>query len=100
MHGNTALFLLVFPGWLSPNNRNAGGMDLRHTVATNLRRMRRERGLSQEALAWDAGINRSHMAVIETGKSWVRLDIIAKLAAALEVEPHELLVAPAKRGRR
>ncbi len=74
-------------------------MDLRQTVATNLRRMRRERGLSQEALAWDAGINRSHMAVIETGKSWVRLDIIAKLAAALEVEPHELLVMP-KRGRR
>jgi transcriptional regulator with XRE-family HTH domain len=74
-------------------------MDLRQIVATNLRRIRRERGLSQEALAWDAGVNRSHMAVIETGKSWVRLDIVAKLAAALEVEPHELLLPP-KRGRR
>jgi transcriptional regulator with XRE-family HTH domain len=75
-------------------------MDLRQIVATNLRRMRRAKGLSQEALAWDAGVNRSHMAVIETGKSWVRLDIIAKLAAALEIEPDELLKAPPKRHRR
>jgi DNA-binding XRE family transcriptional regulator len=55
-------------------------MDLRQVVATNLRRMRRAKNLSQEELAWDAGVNRSHMAVIETGKSWVRLDIIEKLA--------------------
>ncbi len=74
-------------------------MDFRQILATNLRRMRRAKGLSQEALAWDAGINRSHMAVIETGKSWVRLDIIVKLASALEVEPHELLLPP-RRGRR
>jgi transcriptional regulator with XRE-family HTH domain len=75
-------------------------MDLRQIVATNLRRLRRAKGLSQEELAWDAGVNRSHMAVIETGKSWVRLDIIAKLAAALECEPFELLTPPRRRSRR
>jgi len=74
-------------------------MDIRQIVATNIRKQRRAKGLSQEALAWDAGVNRSHMAVIETGKSWVRLDIIEKLAAALECEPYELLLPP-KRGRR
>jgi DNA-binding Xre family transcriptional regulator len=75
-------------------------MDIRQTFAANLRRMRREKGLSQEALAWDAGVNRSHMAVIETGKAYARLDIVEKLAAALECEAADLLKALPKRPRR
>jgi transcriptional regulator with XRE-family HTH domain len=66
-------------------------MDFRQVVATNLRRMRRAKGLSQEGLAWETGVNRSYMAKVETGKTWVGLEIICKLADALEVEPGDLL---------
>ena len=75
-------------------------MDFRQVLATNLRRMRRAKGFSQESLAWEAGVNRSYMAKVETGKTWVGLEIICRLAAALEVEPAELLRAPPRRGRR
>lgn len=72
-------------------------MDFRQILAANLRRMRRANGLSQESLAWEAGINRSYMAKIETGATWAGLEIICKLADALETEPAELLRAPARR---
>jgi transcriptional regulator with XRE-family HTH domain len=75
-------------------------MDFRQVVATNVRKLRRAKGLSQEGLAWEAGVNRSYMAKIETGATWVGLEIIVKLAAVLEVEPAELLRLPSRRGRR
>jgi transcriptional regulator with XRE-family HTH domain len=74
-------------------------MDFRQIVAINVVRARREKGLSQEGLAWEAGVNRSYMAKIETGKTWVGLEILVKLAAVLEIEPHELLMPPPKRRR-
>jgi transcriptional regulator with XRE-family HTH domain len=75
-------------------------MDFRQVVATNVRKLRLAKGLSQEGLAWEAGVNRSYMAKIETGATWVGLEIIVKLAAVLEVEPAELLRLPSRRGRR
>jgi transcriptional regulator with XRE-family HTH domain len=77
-------------------------MELRRILATNVVRLRRARSLSQEALAWEAGVSRSYMAKIETGKTSTGLDIIGKLAAILGVEPMELLrpLPPPKRGRR
>jgi transcriptional regulator with XRE-family HTH domain len=75
-------------------------MDFRQVLATNLRRLRRAKGFSQESLAWEAGINRSYMAKVETGNTWVGLEIICKLAEALEVEPAELLQMPPRRRRR
>ena len=66
-------------------------MDLRHVFATNLRRLRAERRISQEALAHEAGVNRSHLSDIERGVTWVGLEIIERLAKVLGVEPAELL---------
>jgi transcriptional regulator with XRE-family HTH domain len=57
------------------------------------------KGLSQEALAHDAGIARGYMSRVETADTWVGTEIIAKLAAVLEIEPHELLVPPPRRGK-
>jgi transcriptional regulator with XRE-family HTH domain len=59
--------------------------------------MRRAKGFSQEGLAWEAGVNRSYMAKVETGKTWVGLEIICKLADALEVAPADLLRPPRRR---
>jgi transcriptional regulator with XRE-family HTH domain len=74
--------------------------DLRQIFATNLRLARHERRLSQEALAQETGISRSYMSDIERGATWVRLEIIGKLAGVLEIEAYELLMPRPKRGRR
>jgi transcriptional regulator with XRE-family HTH domain len=77
-------------------------MELRHVLAANVVRLRRAGSLSQEALAWEAGVSRSYMAKIETGKTSTGLDIIERLAVILAVEPMELLrpLPPPKRGRK
>jgi transcriptional regulator with XRE-family HTH domain len=69
-------------------------MELRRILAANIVRLRRVRELSQEALAWEAGVSRSYMAKIETGKTSTGLDVMERLAAVLEVDPMELLRPP------
>ena len=75
-------------------------MDLRDTFATNLRRLRHEKGLSQDDLAYEAGVSRSYLSQIEKGVFYVSLKIVGRLAGALKVEPAELLKQPPKRIRR
>jgi transcriptional regulator with XRE-family HTH domain len=75
-------------------------MDLRQIFALNLRRLRHERGFSQEALAYEAGINRSHMSAIERGEPWVGLEIIDKLARVLEVDVVEFFRPPTPKKKR
>jgi transcriptional regulator with XRE-family HTH domain len=75
-------------------------MDLRQVFAANLRRLRHAKGFTQEALAHEAGVNRTYMSKLETGGSYPGLEIIGKLAAVLNVEPAELLRLPPKRRAR
>ena len=70
--------------------------ELRQAFANNLRRLRHAKGISQENLAHEAGINRSYMSKLEKGVSYPGLEIIAKLAATLGCEPAELLKLPAR----
>jgi transcriptional regulator with XRE-family HTH domain len=66
-------------------------MDLRDVFATNLRRWRRERGLSQDDLAYEAEVSRSYLSQLEKGTHYASLKIIGRLAEVLEVEPALLL---------
>lgn len=75
-------------------------MDLRGVFAANLRRLRHAKGLSQEVLAYEAGVNRTYISKVEKGVPYVGLEVIGKLAETLEVEPAELLRMPPKRGAR
>jgi transcriptional regulator with XRE-family HTH domain len=74
--------------------------DLREAFAANVRRLRHAKGISQEDLVHEAGINRSYMSKLEKGASYPGLEIIAKIATVLEVEPAELLRVPAPKGKR
>ena len=65
--------------------------DLRDLFAMNLRRLRNTRGISQDDLASEAEMSRSYLSQLETGKYYVSLKIIAKLAAVLHAEPAEFL---------
>lgn len=58
-----------------------------------LRALRQRRGLSQEALAAEAGMNRTYISDLERGQYSPSLTAIAALAAALGVKPHELVKA-------
>lgn len=53
--------------------------------ALNVRRARVERGISQERLAHEAGLNMTHVARIERGEREPGVRAISKLAQALEV---------------
>lgn len=66
-------------------------MDLRQVFASNLRRFRHAKGLSQEDLAYEAGVNRTYMSKLEKGETFVGLEIIGKLAKVLDVEAAEFL---------
>jgi transcriptional regulator with XRE-family HTH domain len=46
---------------------------------------------SQEALAFEAGIHRTYVSLIERGKKSPTLAVIVRLAKALGIKPSELL---------
>lgn len=75
-------------------------MDLRDIFARNLRRLRSERGLSQDDLAYEAEVSRGYLSQLEKGTFFASLRIIGKLAAVLRVEPAELLKLPDRRRRK
>jgi transcriptional regulator with XRE-family HTH domain len=75
-------------------------MDLREVFATNLRRLRHEKELSQDDLAYEAEVSRSYLAQLEKAAYFASLKIVGKLADALGVEPAELLKLPPGRNRR
>ncbi|WP_283787044.1 helix-turn-helix domain-containing protein [Bermanella sp. WJH001] len=56
-----------------------------------VRQIRKEKGLSQEALADLAGIDRSYMGHIERGDQNITLTKIFQIAKALETSPHNLI---------
>lgn len=63
-------------------------------MAWNLRRLRVKRALSQEALAVDAGVDRSYVGRIERGVENPTVETLDRLARALEVPAAELLLVP------
>jgi transcriptional regulator with XRE-family HTH domain len=75
-------------------------MDLRQLFATNLRRLRHERKVSQEQLANDAEVDRAYLSRVERAVTYVGLEIIGKLAAVLEVDPAEFFRRPTRSGSR
>ena len=58
--------------------------ELAHAFGAAVRALRMERGIAQESLAHQAGIERSHMGKIERGEHMPTLAIIFKIAGALE----------------
>ena len=63
----------------------------RDILAKNMRRLRAEHGLSQEALAHECGINRTYLSAVERAERNVSIDNIGRIATGLGVEPWTLL---------
>jgi transcriptional regulator with XRE-family HTH domain len=62
-----------------------------HLFGQRVCALREQRGLSQEMLADAASLHRTHISLIERGQRSVRLETIERLAAALHVQPAELM---------
>lgn len=74
-------------------------MDIREVFARNLRRYRQERGLSQEALAHEADVDRTYISALERGLYSATITMVDKLATVLGVEAAALLQRPSKSSR-
>ena len=72
----------VQPG--RPAGSTTHDAELAHAFGAAVRALRIERGIAQESLAHQAGIERSHMGKIERGEHMPTLAIIFKIAGALE----------------
>lgn len=70
-------------------------MKLRRIVAQNLRRLRQDRGLSQEELADLAGLNRNYVGMVEREENAPTVDTLEALSKALKVAPEELVARSA-----
>lgn len=66
-------------------------LSARALLAANLVALRRAKDLSQEALAFEAGLHRTFVAHVERQVRNISLDNIERLAVALDVETYELL---------
>lgn len=71
-------------------------MNLLRIFGTNVRRLREEKGLSQEALADKSDLHRTYISDIERFQRNISLDNIQKIAKALDVEPYILLIEEKK----
>ncbi|MCF6356695.1 MAG: helix-turn-helix domain-containing protein [Draconibacterium sp.] len=61
------------------------------TIAANILTARKEKGITQEELAFKAGIDRTYIGYIENYKHNVTLGMLIKIASALELELIDLL---------
>ena len=66
-------------------------MDIRRRVGINVRRFRKERDLSQEALAFECGLHRTYISGVERGVRNPTVTVLDKIARALTVRPGQLL---------
>jgi transcriptional regulator with XRE-family HTH domain len=66
-------------------------MDVRQIVGENVRRYRREKGLSQAEVANRMGVDRAYVSGLELGQRNPTVVTLWHAAQALEVEVHLLL---------
>ena len=65
--------------------------DPKKLFGLKVRELRLARGISQEALADEAGVHRTFMGSVERGERNISLENIVKIAKALNCRPSKLL---------
>jgi transcriptional regulator with XRE-family HTH domain len=71
-------------------------MHIREVFARNLRKARNAKGLSQEALAHEAEVDRTYISALERSVYSATIDMVDKLATVLEMEAGALLERPTR----
>jgi transcriptional regulator with XRE-family HTH domain len=68
--------------------------NLREILAHNLKRKRQNCGFSQAKLAEMVNVSTHHIATIETARNYPTLDLVERMANALDIEIYELFINP------
>lgn len=66
-------------------------MDVRRRLAVNVKKLRKERGWSQEALADEAGLDRTYVSGIERVIRNPTVTVVERLTVALDCKFGDLL---------
>lgn len=66
-------------------------MDVRQRLAVNMKRLRKERGWSQEALADEAGLDRTYISGIERQVKNPTVSVVERVAKALNCTLGDIL---------
>jgi transcriptional regulator with XRE-family HTH domain len=66
-------------------------MEIREAFSRNLRMLRQAKGLSQEELAHRADIDRTYISSLERNVYGPSIEVLGRLAKALDVDPADLL---------
>lgn len=66
-------------------------MDIKKSFGGNLRKLREQKGWSQEDLAEESGLHRTYISGLERGIRNPTIEIIQKIAIALRIIPADLL---------
>ena len=66
-------------------------MDLRAVVGRNIKRLREQKGLQQDALAHEASVHVTYLSGIENGHRNLTLAVLERLALSLGVSEAELV---------
>ena len=64
--------------------------DLHKQFGQRIQELRKERGMTQEDLAGEVGVDRSYMGFLERGEKNATLDKIGKIAKAFRIKLKEL----------
>lgn len=64
---------------------------LKLALSSNIKRIRKEQGISQEKLALKADVDRSYMSELERCLANPSIDALMRIGNALDVSPSELL---------
>ena len=67
-------------------------MDIVKVFGENLKRLRTERGISQEAFAELCGMHRTYISAVERQRRSISLENVQKIADALGVETNILFI--------
>ena len=68
--------------------------NLREIFAHNLKKKRQNCGFSQAKLAEMVSVSTHHIATIETARNYPTLDLVERMANALDIEIYELFINP------
>ena len=72
-------------------------MGLRRNLAVNMRRIRMERGISQEEFADLVDLHRTYITQIEGEKRSPTIDVVERIAKRLDLTVVDLLCDPPRR---
>ncbi|HEX6982952.1 MAG TPA: helix-turn-helix transcriptional regulator [Balneolaceae bacterium] len=66
--------------------------DIANIFGKSIKELRLEKGFTQEKLAENSGLHTNYISLLERGKRKPTINTVFKIAAALEIKPHQLII--------